>query len=68
MSPDVQRLLPGALARVADDLDRHPDVDVCFADAIIVAPNGGYLSVSKAGEIRRRPPHGNLDSSTTFRL
>jgi glycosyltransferase involved in cell wall biosynthesis len=38
-----EQYLPGALARVADDLDRHPDVDVCFADAIIVAPNGGYL-------------------------
>src|SRR5262245_28085958 len=38
-----EQYLPGALARVEAYFEQHPDVDICFADAIVVDPNGNYL-------------------------
>jgi glycosyltransferase involved in cell wall biosynthesis len=38
-----EQYLPGALARVGAYLDKHPEVDVCFADAIVVDPSGSYV-------------------------
>src|SRR5579871_2076106 len=38
-----EQYLPGALARVADFFRTHPDVDVLFADAVIVDADGTYL-------------------------
>ena len=38
-----EQYLPGALARVQDYFEQHPQVDVLFADAIIVDPQGKYL-------------------------
>jgi glycosyltransferase involved in cell wall biosynthesis len=38
-----EQYLPGALKKVSDFFDRHPDVDVVFGDCIIVQANGVYL-------------------------
>jgi glycosyltransferase involved in cell wall biosynthesis len=38
-----EQYLPGALAAVAEFFSSHPDVDVLFADAIIVDTKGDYL-------------------------
>ena len=38
-----EQYLPGALTAVAAHFEQHPEVDVIFADAVIVDENGGYL-------------------------
>jgi glycosyltransferase involved in cell wall biosynthesis len=38
-----EQYLPGALATVSRYFDEHPHIDVCFADAIVVDPQGNYL-------------------------
>ena len=38
-----EQYLPGALDAVARYFTAHPDVDVVFADAVVVDENGGYL-------------------------
>jgi glycosyltransferase involved in cell wall biosynthesis len=43
--------LPGAPARAVALLDRHPEVDVLFADARMGNPNQGYVSwIEEAGQ------------------
>src|SRR4030095_6202639 len=43
-----EQYLPGALARVVDFFKEHPDVDVLFADMIVVEPDGSYRCHRKA--------------------
>jgi len=38
-----EQYLPGALKKVADYFESHPDVDVLFADAIVVDSKGEYM-------------------------
>jgi glycosyltransferase involved in cell wall biosynthesis len=38
-----EQYLPGALKRVADYFEAHPETEVLFADAIIVDNDGGYI-------------------------
>jgi glycosyltransferase involved in cell wall biosynthesis len=38
-----EQYLPGALARVADYFRDHPEIDVVFADAVVVDPAGRFL-------------------------
>jgi glycosyltransferase involved in cell wall biosynthesis len=38
-----EQYLPGALARVAEFFDRHPEVDVVFANTVVVDTAGEYL-------------------------
>lgn len=38
-----EQYLPGALQAVQQYFDSHPDVEVVFADAVAVNPNGDYL-------------------------
>lgn len=38
-----EQYVPGALRRVRDYFERHPKVEVLFADAIVVDPQGEYL-------------------------
>lgn len=38
-----EQYLPGALKAVLDYFDRNPEVEVAFADAVVVDPKGGYL-------------------------
>lgn len=38
-----EQYLPGALRKVADYFDAHPNVDVLLADAIVVDSNGEYM-------------------------
>jgi glycosyltransferase involved in cell wall biosynthesis len=43
-----EQYLPGALSTVIEFFDQHPDVDVLFADAVIVGPAGEFLCHRKA--------------------
>ena len=43
-----EQYLPGALARVVNFFKEHPDVDVLFADMIVVEPDGSYRCHRKA--------------------
>jgi glycosyltransferase involved in cell wall biosynthesis len=38
-----EQYLPGALKKVSDFFDRHPDADIVFADCIVVDARGNYL-------------------------
>ena len=38
-----EQYLPGALAKVLDFFDAHPDVDVVFGDCLIVDASGNYV-------------------------
>ncbi|MEI8234539.1 MAG: glycosyltransferase family 2 protein [Verrucomicrobiota bacterium] len=38
-----EQYLPGALQKVADYFERHPEVDVLLGDCIVVNPKGEYL-------------------------
>ncbi|MEW6307036.1 MAG: glycosyltransferase family 2 protein [Verrucomicrobiota bacterium] len=38
-----EQYLPGALRAVGDYFDQNPEVDVCFADTIVVDPQGNYI-------------------------
>lgn len=38
-----EQYLPGALAKVRDFFDSHPDVEVVFGDCMVVGPQGEYL-------------------------
>jgi glycosyltransferase involved in cell wall biosynthesis len=38
-----EQYLPGALQKVSDFFDRHPDVDIVFGDCIVVDARGNYL-------------------------
>jgi hypothetical protein len=38
-----EQYLPGALKAVADFFAAHPEVDIVFADTVIVKPDGQYL-------------------------
>jgi len=46
-----EQYLPGALKKVADYFESHPEVDVLLADTIVVNSEGGYLC-----ERRSLPP------------
>ena len=43
-----EQYLPGALAKVLAFFDRHPEIDVLFADTVVVDSNGHYLCDRKA--------------------
>ncbi len=43
-----EQYLPGVLKKVVDYFREHPDVDVLFADMIVVDPQGKYLCHRKA--------------------
>jgi glycosyltransferase involved in cell wall biosynthesis len=43
-----EQYLPGALQRVSDFFDRHPEVDVVFGHCVVVQGNGAYLCDRKA--------------------
>ena len=43
-----EQYLPGALAKVVCFFQEHPDVDVLFADMIVVEPDGSYRCHRKA--------------------
>lgn len=43
-----EQYLPGALQKVADFFEKHPEVDVVFADAVIVDARGEYICHRKA--------------------
>lgn len=43
-----EQYLPGALARVERFFAEHPDVDVVFANVIVVHPDGSYLCDRRA--------------------
>jgi glycosyltransferase involved in cell wall biosynthesis len=43
-----EQYLPGALLAVKDFFDAHPEVDVLFADAVVMDVNGVYLFHRKA--------------------
>jgi glycosyltransferase involved in cell wall biosynthesis len=45
-----EQYLPGALKTVADFFETHPDVDVVFADAVIVNGEGDYICHRKVLE------------------
>ena len=38
-----EQYLPGALLKVGEYFNRHPQVDVLFADAVVVDPHGHYI-------------------------
>src|SRR5207244_12538649 len=38
-----EQYLPGALKQVADFFVKHPGVEVLFADAIVIGPDGNYI-------------------------
>lgn len=66
-----EQYLPGALRRVADFFDQHPDVDVLFADAILTDPKLEPLSYRRVilpwrGHVLARPL-GTLTCATFFR-
>jgi glycosyltransferase involved in cell wall biosynthesis len=48
-----EQYLPGALSSVLEFFARHPDVDVLFADAVIVGAGGEFLCHRKATLPRR---------------
>jgi glycosyltransferase involved in cell wall biosynthesis len=55
--------LPNAPARAVALLDRHPEVDVLFADARMGNPREGYVSwIEKAGQaVFFNLPHGEIE-------
>lgn len=42
-----EQYLPGALHSVSDFFDRNPDVEICFADAVVVDPRGEFICFRK---------------------
>lgn len=43
-----EQYLPGALLRVLEFFQRHPDVDIVFGDCLVVDAMGGYLCERRA--------------------
>lgn len=43
-----EQYLPGALRKVKDYFEEHPEVDIVLADTLVVDPQGGYLCERKA--------------------
>lgn len=66
-----EQYLPGALKTVADFFDAHPDVDLVFADAVIVNGEGDYVchrKVLKPSKFHTWLCHlGTLTCATFFR-
>ena len=59
-----EQYLPTALSRVAAFFDQHPQVDVVFADAVVVDARGNYLCDRKA--ITPRKYHTMVGNSLSF--
>jgi len=59
-----EQYLPGALARVAEFFQRHPDVDVLFGDALLVDADGQALSYRRI--IAPKAWHTRLDHLGTL--
>ena|ERR1700694_433151 len=59
-----EQYLPGALKTVADFLEAHPDVDVVFADAVVVNKEGDYVCHRKV--VRPSKYHTWLCHLATF--
>jgi glycosyltransferase involved in cell wall biosynthesis len=38
-----EQYLPGALHRVSAYFETHPEVDICFADVVVIDPHGNYV-------------------------
>ena len=47
-----EQYLPGALARVRDFFQAHPEVDLVFGDAVLVRPDGSPIAVQKGYPLR----------------
>ncbi|MBI5384519.1 MAG: glycosyltransferase [Verrucomicrobia bacterium] len=43
-----EQYLPGALRTVSEFFDRHPEVEVVFADCVVIDPKGNYICDRKA--------------------
>lgn len=43
-----EQYLPGALTRVADYFQQHPDVEVLFGNVVVVAADGNYICERRA--------------------
>ncbi len=43
-----EQYLPGALRRVSEFFDHHPEVEVVFGDTVIVGPKGEYVADRRA--------------------
>jgi glycosyltransferase involved in cell wall biosynthesis len=59
-----EQYLPGALQKVAKFFDTHPETDVVFADAVVVAADGSYLCDRKA--ITPQKAHTMVGGSMSF--
>jgi glycosyltransferase involved in cell wall biosynthesis len=59
-----EQYLPGALRKVAQYFDTKPNVDVVFADAVVVAADGSYLCDRKA--ITPQKTHTMVGGSLSF--
>jgi glycosyltransferase involved in cell wall biosynthesis len=64
-----EQYLPGALASVAAFFEQHPEVDVLFANCILVKPDGSYLCSRPAlspSYYHTRTCHTSIFTAATF--
>jgi glycosyltransferase involved in cell wall biosynthesis len=59
-----EQYLPGALRKVSDFMDAHPDLEVVFADTVVIAADGSYLCDRKA--ITPQKAHTMVGGSLSF--
>jgi glycosyltransferase involved in cell wall biosynthesis len=59
-----EQYLPGALSKVATYFDAHPEVEVVFADAVVIGPQGEYLCDRRA--VTPTKYHSRLGGSLSF--
>jgi len=59
-----EQYLPGALKKVADFFDKHPDVDVVFGDCIVVDADGNYLCERRA--LTPQKAHTQVSNNLSF--